>query len=81
MRFRAEPTWVAWRSDDRRDMPRVAGALDQWMGWQQLGATVLDSRIRLHWTSDTTPLAVLSADEIDPVEALVGFLAGSFAID
>ena len=41
-------------------------------GWlAAVGATVLDSRIRLHWTSDTTPLAVLSADEIDPVAAVV----------
>ena len=41
-------------------------------GWlAAVGATVLDSRIRLHWTSDTTPLAVLSTDEIDPVAALV----------
>ena len=36
-----------------------------------IGATVLDSRIRLHWTADDTPMAVLSSTEIDPVEALV----------
>ena len=41
-------------------------------GWlAAVGATVLDSRIRLHWTKDGTPLAVLSAGEIDPVAAIV----------
>ena len=41
-------------------------------GWlAAVGATVLDSRIRLHWTPDSTPLAVLSADGIDPVAAVV----------
>ena len=36
-----------------------------------VGATVLDPRIRLHWTVDGAPVAVLSSVEIDPVEALV----------
>ena len=41
-------------------------------GWlAAVGATVLDSRIRLHWTTDGVPLAVLSAGEIDPVAAIV----------
>ena len=35
-----------------------------------VGATVLDPRIRLHWTGEGAPVAVLSSDEIDPVEAL-----------
>ena len=41
-------------------------------GWlAAVGATVLDSRLRLHWTSDGGLVAVLSAAEVDPVEALV----------
>ena len=41
-------------------------------GWlAAVGATVLDSRIRLHWTGDRTPVAVLSADEVDPVAAVI----------
>ena len=41
-------------------------------GWlAAVGATVLDARIRLHWTTDGAPLAVLSAEEVDPVAALV----------
>ena len=41
-------------------------------GWlAAVGATVLDARIRLHWTTEGTPLAVLSAAEVDPVAALV----------
>ena len=41
-------------------------------GWlAAVGATVLDARIRLHWTTDGGPLAVLSAAEVDPVAALV----------
>ena len=40
-------------------------------GWlAAVGATVLDTRLRLHWTTDGAPLAVLSAAEIDPVDAL-----------
>ena len=35
-----------------------------------VGATVLDPRIRLRWTGEGAPVAVLSSDEIDPVEAL-----------
>lgn len=41
-------------------------------GWlAAVGATVLDARVRLHWTTDGEPLAVLSAVDVDPVEALV----------
>ncbi len=36
-----------------------------------VGATVLDERIRLSWTTDGEPVAVLSCEGIDPVEALV----------
>ena len=36
-----------------------------------VGTTVLDDRIRLHWTAGGTPVAVLSASELDPVDALV----------
>ena len=36
-----------------------------------VGATVLDCRIRLHWTEEDAPVAVLSSVEIDPVMALV----------
>ena len=35
-----------------------------------IGATVLDRRIRLHWTAEDAPVAVLSSVELDPVEAL-----------
>ena len=35
-----------------------------------IGATVLDRRIRLHWTAEDTPVAVLSSPDLDPVEAL-----------
>ena len=36
-----------------------------------VGATVLDDRIRLRWTTDGQPVAALSAATIDPVDALV----------
>lgn len=36
-----------------------------------VGATVLDQRIRLHWTTDAEPVAVLSSDGCDPVAALL----------
>ena len=40
-------------------------------GWlAAVGATVLDSRIRLHWTTETA-VAVLSAEDVDPAAALV----------
>ena len=36
-----------------------------------IGMTVLDRPIRLHWTAEDAPVAVLSSVELDPVEALV----------
>lgn len=36
-----------------------------------VGATVLDRRLRLHWTTDATPFAVLSSDDLDPLDALL----------
>ena len=41
-------------------------------GWlAAVGITVLDPRIRLRWTAGADPIAVLSADNIDPIFALV----------
>ena len=50
--------------------PGLPGA---WVnGWlAAVGATVLDARVQLHWTTDGAPLAMLSASEVDPVAALV----------
>ena len=45
-----------------------ASWLNAWLA--AVGATVLDPRIRLRWTTETTPTAVLCADEVDPVAAL-----------
>lgn len=36
-----------------------------------VGATVLDERIRLHWTTDAEPLAVLSSGDGEPVAVLL----------
>ena len=36
-----------------------------------VGVTVLSPHIRLHWTADDAPVAVLSSVELDPVEALI----------
>ena len=36
-----------------------------------VGATVLDERIRLHWTTDADPVAVLSSEDVDPLDAFV----------
>ena len=56
-------------------MPKVTcpGLRASWLnGWlAAVGATVLDTRIRLHWTEESTPAAVLSAEDTDPVGALV----------
>ena len=58
-------------------MPRqmtCAGLPASWLnGWlAAVGTTVLDSRIRLQWTADGNhPLAVLSAERVDPLAALV----------
>ena len=50
-----------------------AGLPGSWInGWlAAVGATVLDARLRLHWTTGGAPLAVLSAAKVDPVAALV----------
>lgn len=41
-------------------------------GWlAAVGATVLDPRLRLRWTSEPTPTAVLSADNAEPIKLLV----------
>lgn len=45
-----------------------ASWINAWLA--AVGATVLDSRIRLRWTTNRTPAAVLVADDVDPVEAL-----------
>ena len=40
-------------------------------GWlAAVGVTVLDSRIKLHWTESAAPVAVLSAEEDDPFAML-----------
>ena len=45
---------------------------DSVLAWlAAVGATVLDRRLRLHWTTDATPFAVLSSDEVAPLDALV----------
>ena len=36
-----------------------------------VGATVLDQRIRLHWSIDSEPVAVLSSNAVDPLAALL----------
>ena len=43
--------------------------LNAWLA--AVGATVLDTRLRLRWTGSATPVPVLSATEIHPGEALV----------
>lgn len=45
-----------------------ASWINAWLA--AVGATRLDGRIRLHWTDGYTPVAVLSADDIHPVQAL-----------
>ena len=41
-------------------------------GWlSAVGITVLDSRLRLHWSSDAIPVAVILAQDADPVDILV----------
>lgn len=42
--------------------------INSWLA--AVGATVLDARLRLHWTTHGAPQAVLSAAEVDPVAAL-----------
>lgn len=54
----------------RMTCPGLPGA---WInGWlAAVGTTVLDPRVRLHWTTAGGPVAVLSAAEVDPLSALV----------
>ena len=56
-------------------MPGVTcpGLPASWLnGWlAAVGATVLDDRLRLHWTTGGTPVASLSAEDADPVAILV----------
>ena len=41
-------------------------------GWlAAVGVTVLDVRIRLRWSAHDTPVAVLSAADVDPIDAIV----------
>ena len=49
-----------------------SGLPGDWInGWlAAVGATVIESRVRLHWTMDGIPRAVLSAVEADPVSLL-----------
>ena len=49
------------------------GLPGSWLnGWlAAVGATVLDRRIRLHWTNTGTPVAVLSATKDDPIAVLM----------
>lgn len=51
---------------------RCVGLPAEWInGWlAAVGITVLDSRIRLQWTSGPTPTAVLSVDEGDPIRLM-----------
>lgn len=45
---------------------------DSVLAWlAAVGATVLDKRLRLHWTTDATPFAVLSAGDVDPLAVLL----------
>ena len=45
-----------------------AGWLNGWLA--AVGATVVDPRLRVHWTREDAPVAVLSARSIDPLDAL-----------
>lgn len=46
-----------------------ANSLLAWLA--AVGTTVLDKRLRLHWTTDATPFAVLSSDDAVPLDALL----------
>ena len=52
---------------------RCPGLPGHWVNaWlAAVGATVLDSRLRLHWTNDRTPVAVLSARDSDPMNVVI----------
>ena len=55
----SEVTCPGWR----------ASWVNAWLA--AVGATVLDDRIHLHWTTDSDPVAVLSAEAADPVAVLL----------
>ena len=45
---------------------------DSVLAWlAAVGATVLDTRLRLHWTAEATPFAILSSDDMEPLDALL----------
>ena len=46
-----------------------ASWINAWLA--AIGITVLDGRIRLSWTNEDAPVAVLSSFELDPINALV----------
>ena len=59
-------------SDELKEV-KCPGLCADWInGWlAAVGATVLEPRLRLHWTRDAMPVAVLSSTEMEPVSALV----------
>ena len=54
------------------DAFKCPGLVASWInGWlAAVGATALDSRLRLHWTAGASPVAVLSAGGEDPIAIL-----------
>ena len=46
-----------------------ASWINAWLA--AVGVTVLDSRIRLHWTDTGKPIAVFSAENMSPINALI----------
>ena len=59
-------------SDELKEV-KCPGLRADWInGWlAAVGATVLEPRLRLHWTEAANPVAVLSSTEVEPVSALV----------
>jgi len=66
-------------------MPEVTcpGLPADWVnGWLgAVGTTVLDSRLKLHWSQDTTPVAIISSRDKDPIDTLVSAWPGSAMLD
>ncbi len=62
-------------------MPEVTcpGLSANWVnGWlAAVGITVLEPSLRLHWSPDATPVAVISSPDADPVDSLVAAWPGS----
>ena len=52
-------------------VPWLAGPAGSTLGSRRWGSLFWDDRIRLHWTTDGSPVAVIAAEAIDPVDALV----------